>query len=97
MDPTNQHVLELLNVALESNLDTPPFARATGAEMWNAIVKEQRDARGRLYGVVPAEAATLYSNISSLPKGQSAAAATSGGGGGGGDDSMMDLSIDSNV
>ncbi|KAH7107890.1 TPR-like protein [Auriculariales sp. MPI-PUGE-AT-0066] len=69
VDPTNQHVLELLNVALESNIDTPPFARATGAEMWNTMVREQRDARGRLYGVVPAEAATLYNGISVNRKG----------------------------
>lgn len=64
LEPTNQHVLELLNVALESNIDTPPFARAAGTEMWNAIVKERKDARGRVLGVLPAEAALLQANTS---------------------------------
>lgn len=84
VDPTNQHVLDLLNVALESNIDTPPFARAAGAEMWNSIVKERKDARGRVIGVVPAEAALLQAELSQAPQ-----AGLSG------DDSAMDLSVDS--
>ncbi|KZV78912.1 TPR-like protein [Exidia glandulosa HHB12029] len=87
VDPTNQHVLDLLNVALESNIDSPPFARAAGAEMWNAIVKERHDARGRVYGVTPAEAALLQAEISRV--GPNAGLPMTG------DDSAMDLSVDS--
>ena len=83
IEPTNQHVLDLLNVALESNLDTPPFARAVGAEMWNAIVRERKDARGRVIGVLPAEAALLQAEMSVAASSQA------------GDDSAMDLSVDS--
>ncbi|EJD43522.1 TPR-like protein [Auricularia subglabra TFB-10046 SS5] len=90
IEPTNQYVLDLLNLALESNIETPPFARAPGAPMWDAIVKERRDAKGRVFGVIPAEAAILQAEFSRTSQTQTQAEAS-----GAGDDSMMDLSVDS--
>ncbi|GJJ08566.1 hypothetical protein Clacol_002785 [Clathrus columnatus] len=48
IDPLNMHTLELLNMALETVTDSPPFGGSVpgGEEMWRKVMKDQPEAAG---------------------------------------------------
>lgn len=55
VDPLNQHLLDLLNLALETNVieGMPLSATSGGEELWQQMVTEKREGKQALPGLDP--------------------------------------------